>query len=121
MELLPLFIERDAETGVLRFMDEDASIKMYGEINSLKDTISDDNLYREAWVKESRKRFEGYFSKIVSPILFPGLGFVFKKLKLSRLFLSDKSLFYKLNLIRNQSHRDVIVSALELEYARRKN
>lgn len=119
LEVYPLLVERNPESGVLAFLGETASVKALDELENLKLIVSNDELYYDAWLTESKSRFESYFSKLVSPVLFSGLGFAFEKLKLSKYFLFDKSLYYKLNLIRNQSHRDVIVSGLEREYEKR--
>ncbi|HAS6257785.1 TPA: CapA family protein [Vibrio vulnificus] len=75
--------------------------------------LLDESKYMDEWLQASSFLFESNISKVILPFHFKGVGFCFRWLKISRFFLKKKSLLYKLNLLRNPSHREVLLSHLE--------
>jgi hypothetical protein len=115
-EIKPIPLRHSVETPGVKLLSGQEKIKFLEKLDYLSQVLADDERYKQAWHAFSSRQFERSFGRLVMPFWIKGFGFLFDKLKLSRLFLRRNGLLYRLNLIRCPAHRQVIVSELEKRY-----
>jgi hypothetical protein len=84
-------------------------------IEEYKNILNDDSRYLLEWNKFISKHKDNYLNRHYIPPLFKGFGFLLKKMGLSSKFYEKDNLLNKLNMVRCDSHREVLQNSLELE------
>lgn len=107
-ELIPY--EQSKRVDEIKIMEEPGKGKFFNNINSINNIMSDEPLLQNEWEKFVGKRSEIYFSNIMIQSDF--LRKIVHKLKLLK---NPKKEYSKkvLNIIRCESHRDILISSIK--------
>ena len=76
-------------------------------------TLGDEEIYIKEWQHFVKMKSSSYLLAHYSPILFRGIGFLSRKIPLEKIFINSKNKLQKLNLIRCESHYELLRSILE--------
>jgi poly-gamma-glutamate synthesis protein (capsule biosynthesis protein) len=98
--------------GVSAVSPEDSREFLDG-LQTMAACLTSDDELQEHWSKWCQSRKERYLLSLRSPILFPGIGVIFRRFPvLHRLILSDKRRRALLALIQCDSHREALQTVL---------
>ncbi len=111
MQLIP-YIQNFNNLGITKLMSPEKELFLC-RIESLRSTLENDNAWLSEWQKFCEKRINTYIANQYFPFNFIGLGFLMRNTPLVSLFLRPKMALKKLNLIRCESHHELLVAALE--------
>lgn len=82
-------------------------------IDKLNHILTDDLEWNKAWQKLLEERSNDYIVQMLSPVMFRGLVRLSRYLPISKILLNKNNTLLKLNLLRCQSHYEILVAALQ--------
>ncbi len=75
--------------------------------------MKNENLWLREWNSMVKEREESFILRLLMPITFKGLGILIKYTPLLKILLNKKSLPKKLDIIRSQSYREILIQIFE--------
>ena len=108
-----LFLEQCNERPQVHLVDEQTKGSLHSEIQKLNEIIQDDELLKksfEGWVKKQSKLYNTYIEPHKNRYIY-----FLQNRKLFPSFWTPRKRKYLLNLIRCESHKDILQSILENE------
>jgi len=93
--------------------------KAVSKIEALRDAVQGNEMWLNEWNSFVKQRTHNYLIRQFFPFTFPGIGRLARNIPIIKLFLNRKNSLAKLNLIRCQSHREVLISAIQEKSPRR--
>jgi poly-gamma-glutamate capsule biosynthesis protein CapA/YwtB (metallophosphatase superfamily) len=111
LELIPY--EQSVELGGVRLFEHDEKAAVLSKLTNYRALLEDDELYRTEWENLVFERADEYILRQYMPIAFRGLGFLARNFPLTNVLFSGKSRFAKLNMLRCQSHHELLTAVLE--------
>lgn len=97
----------------IRILEGKERARALQSIEKMNHTLSDDDLWKKAWRKLVKERSDDYIVQMFSPIRFRGLSRLTRYLPISKLLLNKNNTLLRLNLLRCQSHYEVLVEAIQ--------
>jgi hypothetical protein len=111
-ELFPL-LQNKKEVGI-RLMNEEEKIIFFSKINEINETITQPTILLEKW-QEFIQTYEKWFICSFLPFNNNKMSALFDKLNL-KLPYSKKNFVKQHNLVRCESHRDILLESLKNQY-----
>lgn len=110
-ELIPY--EQSVTLGGIQLMEGNKKSDFLSRIESFRKKLVNEEEWFNEWSKFVEKHEHSLIIRKYFPIGFRGLGFLARHLPLTRLLLPKSMLLPKLNLIRCQSHKELLQAVLE--------
>jgi hypothetical protein len=88
-------------------------------IESYKEKLEDNDSWLAEWQKLVNKQTDNYILRQFMPVLFRGVGLLTRNTPIGKFLFNRKNSLSKLNLLRCQSHRELLISALESKSQKR--
>jgi calcineurin-like phosphoesterase len=107
------FVQHSVEFPGVKFISIKSENKLLERFNALSSIFLNEQTYLESWRRKSRDAFNGALPRLLLPFYFRGIGYIFRKTPLTRMFKLKGNMLYKLNLIRNKSHRTLLITHIE--------
>lgn len=111
-ELIPY--SQSFDQGGVRLMTEVEKEKFLYKIESYRATLSNLSEYSKVWDDFCKSKTDDHLILQYCPIRFPGIGRLLRILGPEILVKNTKRLTGRLNFIRCESHREVIINILEM-------
>lgn len=111
IELLP-YVQSIADRGVKLLQDAEKSAFLE-EIEACRAVLASDHEWKQKWAQFVEKKSNLYILRQFFPFTMRGLGFLARNTPLARLFYNRPNSLDKLNLLRCQSHRELLIAILE--------
>ena len=112
MELIPY--EQSVSMGGIQLLGPPEKAKFLARIEEMRRNLERSISWEKEWQSLVRDRADRYLRSQYSPAHFKGLGFLWRHGFMQRLLFDRKNSLTKLNLIRCESHRELLQSSLEL-------
>jgi len=111
LELIP-YTQSVKQSGmrVLKGSEKETILK---RVEEYRDILSDNAKWLAEWEHFILLKSNNYIVNFFSPVNFKGLGFLARHTPIARLFFNQKKDRAKLNMLRCQSHREVLINSLE--------
>lgn len=93
--------------------------KAVSKIEALRNAVQENEVWLNEWNSFVKQRTHNYLLRQFFPFTFPGAGRLARNIPIIKLFFNRKNSLAKLNLIRCQSHREVLISVIQAESPRR--
>jgi hypothetical protein len=113
IELIPF--EQSVQIAGIKLLRNEEKDNFLQQIESYKEILENKILYKEVWKEFVEKQANSYILRQYSPLLFRGLGFLGRNTSLSKIFVNNNNILAKLNILRCQSHHELLEAALELK------
>lgn len=112
VEILP-YTQDLKQEGIVS-LGPSAKIAFDERVTRLNQTLSDEKQYRDAWIELTQKQTSDYLLQLYSPFTIPGLGRIGRLLPNWPQTLQKSNVRSKLNLLRCDSHNELLKHILEL-------
>lgn len=119
MQLIP-YTQNFHNPGIIKLASPEKEMFL-SRIESLRNTLENDNAWLNEWQKFCEKRVNAYIANQYFPFNFRGLGFLMRNTPIASLFIRPKMALRKLNLIRCESHHELLVAALERRFLKNRS
>lgn len=119
MQLIP-YTQNFHNPGIIKLASPEKEMFL-SRIESLRNTLENDNAWLNEWQKFCEKRVNAYIANQYFPFNFRGLGFLMRNTPIASLFIRPKMALTKLNLIRCESHHELLVAALERRFLKNRS
>lgn len=113
LELIPY--RQSVELGGVKLLNGQEKIDFIKKIEEYRKNLEDGQAWLISWNEFVGKQADSYIMRQFFPITFRGLGFLARNTPIARLFFNRKNSLPKLNMIRCQSHRELLTAALEIK------
>lgn len=113
VKLIPY--NQSIEIGEIKLMRDKESGTFLNKIENYKKTLENEELYQKEWNEFVKKQADSYILRQYVPNVFKGAGFLARKMSFVNLLLKSKNILDKLNLIRCQSHYELLKASMELK------
>lgn len=113
LELIPY--QQSTALGGIRLLQGEEKTAFLTKIDKMKSILEDDTAWLNEWQKFVNKQADSYLLRQYSPVFFRGLGFLSRYTSLTKLFFNKNNGLDKLNMIRCQSHRELLLAVLKLK------
>ena len=110
-EIIPY--KQSIELGGLKLLAGEEKDRLIKRIESYRMTLETEEIYMKKWKNFVKMQSNNYLLSQYSPILFRGIGYLSRKLPLSKLFINKNNINRKLNLVRCESHLELLTNILE--------
>jgi len=114
MQLIP-YIQDFKNPGIIKLTSPEKE-SFLSRIESLRRVLEDGDAWLNEWQKFCEKRLNTYIANQYFPFNFRGLGFLMRNTPIASFFLRKKMALTKLNLIRCESHHELLVTGLEWRF-----
>ena len=111
VELLP-YEQSIALSGLKLLVDEEKE-QFLERIENYRRILEDEKKYNEQWLNFVKEKANSYILMQYSPLLFKGIGLLSRKTAFTKLFINKRNVLTKLNLLRCESHSELLKSILE--------
>jgi poly-gamma-glutamate synthesis protein (capsule biosynthesis protein) len=101
------------EIGGLKHMENKEKENFLKKIEDYRLLLENEKSYQREWKTFVEKQANSYILRQYVPNFFKGVGFLAKKISFVNLFLKSRNVLDKLNLIRCQSHHELLKASLE--------
>ncbi|MBE0448534.1 MAG: CapA family protein [Actinobacteria bacterium] len=98
--------------GVVLLQGKEKEI-LLKQIEGYRKKIEDEDAWLTEWQNFVSKQSDIYILRQYFPFVIRGLGFLARNTALAKLFFNHKNSLAKLNILRCQSHKELLISALE--------
>ena len=111
MQLIP-YTQDVMNPGIIKLESSEKELFL-NNIESMRSLLQDNNAWLNEWQTFCKKRINTYIANQYFPFIFRGLGLLMDNTPITSLFLRPKMALKKLNMIRCESHHELLVTALE--------
>jgi poly-gamma-glutamate synthesis protein (capsule biosynthesis protein) len=88
-------------------------------VDSYKEKLENNDSWLAEWNKLVNRQTDNYILRQFMPVIFRGVGLLTRNTPISKFLFNKKNSLSKLNLLRCQSHRELLISALESKSQKR--
>jgi len=107
--------KQSVELGGVQLLKADEKKQLLKKIESYKEKLEN----QEAWLKEWKalvdKRADSYILRHFTPATFRGVGLLARNTPIIKLFFNKRNSLQKLNMLRCQSHHELLTAILDLK------
>lgn len=111
LELIPY--KQSVQLGGIQLLQGDEKRAFLKNIEGYKEKLENNQAWLNEWQAFVNKQADGYVMRHFFPITFRGLGFLARNTPIAKLFFNKRNSLPKLNLLRCQSHSELLTAALE--------
>lgn len=111
LELIPY--KQSIELGGVKLLQEQERNSFLLRIESYRERMEMNEAWLDEWEKFVEKQTGSYILRHFFPAHFRGLGMLGRNTPIAKLFFNHKNSLAKLNMLRCQSHRELLIAALE--------
>jgi capsule synthesis protein PGA_cap len=111
LELTPY--KQSVELGGIKLLQGDEKKSFLQKIDSLKAKLDNQSAWLNEWQAFVEKQADSYILRQYSPLLFPGIGLLARNTPLTKLLFNKTASLAKHNMIRCQSHHELLKAVLE--------
>lgn len=113
--------QQSVDIGGVRVLKGDEKKGFCERIEERRRIVQDDERYRAEWLKFVRKNKKFYYLQNYFPWFFKGVGRLNRYFNISSFVVNKSSLLKKLNIVRCDSHHEILKDALEMDVIEKKN
>jgi hypothetical protein len=117
LELIPY--KQSVHLGGIEIIEGVEQEEFLQNIESYKEKLEDNDSWLAEWQKLVNKQTDNYILRQFMPVLFRGVGLLTRNTPIGKFLFNRKNSLSKLNLLRCQSHRELLISALESKSQKR--
>jgi len=110
-EVIP-FTQNVEQGGVIKMKGEDKK-KFLIELERLNNTLINEDRYFAVWEDFCRDNSDSALIQMFFPLTFPGVRRISRFFSLDKILLPKKSIAKKVNMIRCESHRELLIRIME--------
>lgn len=110
-ELIPY--EQSVVLGGVQLLKSNEKAKFLDRVESYRNNMLNEENWLKEWDGFVKKHEDSLIARKYFPVSFRGLGFLSRKFPLARVLLPKSALLAKLNIIRCQSHKELLQAVLE--------
>lgn len=107
--------QQSVAVGGIKLLENAERDKFLAGIQLMNATLEDNAQWMSQWQSWVKVRGNSYLRNQYSPVNFKGLGVLWRRPIVEKLFFNKKNTLKKLNLIRCESHRELLQAALEFK------
>jgi len=111
IELFPY--EQSVRLGGVKLLKGDRKQELLRKIEDYRKRLGIDSEWLREWDSFAKEKADGYLIKMFFPFTMRGLSFLSRHTPITRIFYNKKNSMRKLNVLRCQSHRELLVYSLE--------
>lgn len=111
LELVPY--KQSVELGGVQLLQDDEKQQFLNNIESYKKKLDNNQAWLNEWQALVDKKADSYILRHFIPVTFRGLGLLARNTPLVKLFFNKKNSLPKLNMLRCQSHHELLTAVLE--------
>lgn len=111
LELIPY--RQSTELNGIRLLDDTEKIFFLEYVENLRKNMEDNTAWLREWNSLVVKQTESYILRQYFPLISRGLGFISKYTPLARIFYGKYNNIHKLNMLRCQSHYELLVAIMK--------
>lgn len=119
LELVPY--KQSVELGGVQLLQGDEKQQLLNNVESYKQNLDNHQAWLKEWQALVNKRADSYILRYFFPTSIRGLDLLARRTPIARLFFNRRNSLPKLNILRCQSHRELLTAALELKSQKRDN
>lgn len=101
--------------GFIKVLKEEEKEIFLTAIERLRAKLEDNEAWKEEWHSFVKKKADTYILVQYFPLIFRGLGMLARNTPIARLFFNKSNSLPKLNIVRCQSHLELLLAALKLK------
>lgn len=113
IELIPYI--QSVELNGIQLLKDEKKVTFLKRLESYREILENETKYQNEWKNFIEEEANNYIMKNYVPHLFRGIGFLCRNTPFIKLYFNSKSILPRLNMIRCQSHREVLKCSLELK------
>lgn len=111
LELIPY--KQSVELGGIQLLQGDEKRGFLEKIEGYKNKLENNQTWLNEWHAFVNKQADSYVMRHFFPVTFRGLGFLARNTPIAKLFFNKRNSLPKLNMLRCQSHRELLTDVLE--------
>ena len=111
VEIIPY--EQSVELKGVRLLKGGKKGLFIQKLDEYRNNLQNNKRYKKIWFEFTKKCSDAYLLSQYSPVMFRGLGFLYRNTAIKRLFINDKNKRKKLNLLRCESHYELLTNILQ--------
>jgi len=111
MELIPY--KQSVALGGVKILEGEEKEALLHRVNAYREKLEDNHAWLKEWNIFVTKQADSYIMRNFFPITFRGLGMLARNTPIAKLFYNKTSSLPKLNMLRCQSHRELLTAVLE--------
>lgn len=111
LELIPY--KQSVKLGGVKLLQGQEKNSFLLRVESYRERMELNEPWMDEWAKFVEKQTDSYILRQFFPAPFRGLGMLARNTPIARLFFNRKNSLPKLNMLRCQSHRELLTAALE--------
>lgn len=111
IDLIPY--EQSVQLGGVRLLKGDRKEELLRKVEHYREKLGNESEWLQEWDSFVRKKADGYLLKMFFPFTMRGLNFLSRYIPITRIFYNKRNSLSKLNLLRCQSHRELLIYSLE--------
>lgn len=111
LELIPY--SQSVKDGGVKLCTGKEKDKFLDKIESYRRKLENNDEWQIEWKEFVAKHSESYIMRQFFPFSFRGIGFLARNTPIAKLFFNHSNSLPKLNMLRCQSHRELLTAALE--------
>jgi len=111
LELIPY--RQSTELNGIKLLDGTEKILFLEYVENLRKNMEDNTAWLREWNTLVVKQTESYILRQYFPLISRGLGFISKYTPLARIFYGKYNNIHKLNMLRCQSHYELLVAIMK--------
>lgn len=110
MELIPY--QQSVEIGGVKLLQGEEKAALISKLEKYREVLKDDEQFQSEWQNLVSKRADEYIVSQYMPSTFRGMNFFARNFPLTRLLFCGKNKPIKLNMLRCQSHHELLTAVL---------
>lgn len=87
--------------------------ELLDRVEAYREVLQDDNKYSKEWCNYVEKHADSFIMKTFFPTAFRGIGFLTRNTSIAKVFYNKANSLAKLNVLRCQSHRELLISIMD--------
>lgn len=111
MELIPY--KQSVALGGVKLLEGEEKTALLHRVNAYREKLEDNDALLKEWNMFVSKQADSYIMRHFFPITFRGLGVLARNTPIAKLFYNKTNSLSKLNMLRCQSHRELLTAVLE--------
>jgi hypothetical protein len=117
LELIPY--KQSVALGGVEIIKGIEKKEFLNNIDSYKENLENNDTWLAEWQGLVNKQADNYILRQFMPVLFKGVGLLARNTPIAKFLFNENNSLSKLNLIRCQSHRELLTSVLESKSQKR--
>lgn len=111
LQIIPY--KQSVETGGVQLLRGDDKDVFLARLEGYRKKMDNNQAWLEEWKGFVNKQADSYIARQYFPLTFRGLGILVRNTPIVKLFFNNKNSLSKINMLRCQSHRELLISLLE--------